>query len=250
MRKYENVDIVAVLGAVIEINTEHYKSDFKYDLVQLKKAVLSPDGENNRFLWMSRESGTWCVREREAYIKGSEAYSIWNGSATILGDINSYMSSVIVTDRIMAYAVVVKGHENGRVMGDLYQLDYRDSVKQIQKAALPLHTVSVKYKDGTDMTLPHAEHDGLRQRLYNQHGKMTEYRVYPEDEGALQAILNTAREKREKESTRATFKVRVQNPRKPSVTKQIKAGMEQIARRDADTPSRSAVKRERQSVEV
>ena len=31
MRKYEHVDVIASLGAVMEINTEHYKSDFQYD---------------------------------------------------------------------------------------------------------------------------------------------------------------------------------------------------------------------------
>ncbi len=30
MRKYENVDIIASLGAVMELNTEHYKSDFPF----------------------------------------------------------------------------------------------------------------------------------------------------------------------------------------------------------------------------
>lgn len=32
MRKYENVDIIAALGTVMQINTEHYKSDFQYDI--------------------------------------------------------------------------------------------------------------------------------------------------------------------------------------------------------------------------
>jgi len=32
MRKFENVDIVAALGAVVELNTEHYKSDFRHDI--------------------------------------------------------------------------------------------------------------------------------------------------------------------------------------------------------------------------
>ena len=39
MRKYENVDIVAALGAVVELNTANYKSDFKYDIEMFKEAA-------------------------------------------------------------------------------------------------------------------------------------------------------------------------------------------------------------------
>jgi hypothetical protein len=240
MRKYENVDIAAVLGAVLEVNTEHYRSDFKYDLEMFKKAALSPDGENNRFLWLSRINGTYCHLEREAYIKNTEAFHWWTGNATILGDINSYMSSVIVQDRIMAYAVVVTGLENRRVMGNLYQLDYRDSVRDVHRTALPLHTISAKYEDGTEYNhMSHAEHNGQQERLYHQHGKITDYRVHPEDESTLQTILNKMREKREKDAAPATFKVRVQTqkPRKPSLTRQVKNNQEQIARDRAAAPS-------------
>ncbi|MDR0326030.1 MAG: hypothetical protein LBI19_08070 [Oscillospiraceae bacterium] len=229
MRKYENADIVAALGAVVEINTEHYKGDFRYDLETFRKAAQHPDGENNRFLWLSRQSGTECVKEREAFINGSEAHHRWNYYGTVLGGIDSYMSSVVVNDHIMAYAVVVTGLENGRVMGDLYQLDYRDSIRDIQKAALPLHTVSGKFEDGTDLRLPHAEYDGQRERLRSQHGPLSDYRVHPEDEGALQTALNAMRDKREKDAWPATFKARVRNPRKPSVIGQLEAGQKQIA---------------------
>ena len=61
MRKYENVDIIAALGAVVELNTEHYKSDFKYDIEMLKDAARNPDSDNDHLLWLSRNSGTECL---------------------------------------------------------------------------------------------------------------------------------------------------------------------------------------------
>jgi len=249
MRKYENVDVLAALGAVVELNTEHYKSDFKYDVEHFKEAAKHPDGDNNRLLWMSRQSGTWCVKEREAYIKGAEAYNIWNGYATILGDINSYMSSIIVTDRILAFAVEVKGIENGRVKGDIYELDYRDHVRQVQRAALPKHTVTAVYKDGTTLTLPHKEHDAQHMRLYHQHGQLQTLTPHPEDAGALRDILKQARDKRESEATPATFKVRVQNP-KPSIKQQLAAGKKQLAAERADVPARTAAKTKSNALEV
>ena len=241
MRKYENADIVAALGAVVELNTEHYKSDFKYDIERFKKAAQHPDGENNRLLFMSRQSGTWCVTERDAHIRDSEAFNIWNGYATVLGDINSYMSSVIVNDRILAFAVEIKGIENGRIKGDIYELDFRDSIREINRAALPKDSVTIKFEDGAAMTLPYAEYDAQRERLSYQHGKIMDFRVAPADEGKLQEVLENMRNKREKESHPAAFKVRVHNP-KPSIKQQIAAGKKQLAAERAAAPTRTATK--------
>jgi len=248
MRKYENVDVLAALGAVVELNTEHYKSDFKYDVERFKEAAKHPDGENNRLLWMSRQSGTWCFPERDAYIKDTEAFNTWNGYATLLGA-NDIYQTVIVQDRILAFAVEVKGVENGRVKGDIYELDYRDHIRQLNRVALPKHTVTATYEDGTKLTLPHAEYDGKRERLYYQHGKVTDFRVDPEDAGALRDILKQAREQREKEARPATFKVRVQNP-KPSIKQQLAAGKKQLAAERAAAPARTAAKSKSNALEV
>jgi len=244
MRKYENVDIVAALGAVVELNTEHYKSDFKYDIEQFKKAAQHPDGDNNRLLWMSRQSGTWCFPERDAYVKDTEAFNIWNGYAKLLGPKDSFYQTVIVQDRIIAYAVDIKNVENGRIKGDLYELDYRDHIRQLNHDALPVHTVSAKYQDGTDIQLPFAEFNSKSERLYHQHGKILSYRADPEDTGALRDILQQARDRREDEARPAAFKVRVQNPKpqKPSIKQQIADGKQKLARERSDAPQKAATK--------
>ena len=245
MRKYENVDVLAALGAVVELNTEHYKSDFKYDVERFKEAAKHPDGENNRLLWMSRQSGTWCFPERDAYVKDTEAFNTWNGYATILGDINSYMSTVIVQDRILAFAVDIKGVENGRVKGDIYELDYRDHTRQVQRAALPLHTVTAAYKDGTTFTLPHKEHDAKHMGLYHQHGQLQTLIPHPEDAGALRDILKQTRDKREKDARPAVFKLRTSN-KKPSIRKQLAEGKAAAAA----APKKAAVKSKSNVMEV
>ena len=256
MRKFENVDIVAALGAVVELNTENYKSDFKYDIEMFKKAALHPDGENNRFLWLSRPSGTYCHLERDTYIKDTAAFNYWNGCATILGK-DTPFENVIVNDRVMTFAVEIKGIENGRIIGNLHELNYRDHVKDIAKNALPKHTVTVKYEDGTKITLPHAEHDGQRDRLYRQHGEVKSYRNDPEDKNALRDVLAQARDKRDKESRPAVFKVRVKNQKpvttttakpkaptkseQPSIKQKIAEGKRQLSEKKP-APTRAAVK--------
>ena len=169
MRKYENVDIVAALGAVVELNTEHYKSDFKYDIEMFKAAAINPDGENNRLLWLSRQSGTECFKERDVYLIESQAHNSWPYYADRRGE------------GLRAYAVEITGLVNGRVMGNLHELDYRQHAADVQKNALHVATVDVKYTDGAELHLPYKEWDGQRERLYRQHGEVKQLRREPED---------------------------------------------------------------------
>ncbi len=237
MRKYENVDVIAALGAVVEINTEHYKSDFRYDIESFKKAAKEPDGENNRFLWLSRQSGTECFRERDVYLIESQAHNSWPYYADRRGE------------GLRAYAVEVTGLENGRVMGTLHELDYREQAAEVKKAALHVVSVTAKYADGTELHLPYKEWDGHRESLYRKHGECRLHRE-PENEGDLQAILKTSRDKREKDARPAVFKVRVQNQRQPSIKQQIAAGKQQLAAERAAAPARTAAKTKSNALEV
>jgi len=213
-----------------------------------KRAAKDPDGENKRLLWLSRQSGTYCFHERDVYIKDTAAHNYWRGSADILGSQSDY-PTVIVNDRILAYAVNVRGIENGRVKGDLYELDFRDHIRQLDKAALPRHTVTAKYEDGTALTLTPAEYNGKRERLVYQHGKLTEYTSNPEDAGALRDILKAARDRRESDARPAFFKVRVAN-RQPSIKQKIAAGRKELAAERAAAPMRAAAKSKNHNVEV
>jgi len=248
MRKYENVDIIAALGAVVELNTEHYKSDFRYDIERFKEAAKHPDGDNNRLLWFSRHSGTHCLQEREVYIRDTSAFNTWNAYGKLLGSPDFYRP-VVVDDRILAYAVNITGVENGRIKGDIYEIDYRDHIRQLDKTALPLHTVTAKYADGTVLTMPYKEHDEKHMRLYHQHGQLQTLTHHPEDENALRDVLKTARDKREKEATPAAFKVRTSN-RKPSIKQDIAAGKKQLERQRAAAPQRTAAKTKNNDLEV
>ena len=241
MRKYENVDIVAALGAIVELNTEHYKGDFKYDIEQFKAAARNPDGDNNRLLWFSHHSGTHCLQEREVYIKDTSAFNTWNAYGKLLGSPDFYRP-VIVEDRILAYAVNITGIEKGRIKGDLYELDYRDHIRQLDKQALPLHTVTATYKDGAAFTMPQKEHDEKHMSLYHQHGQLQTLTPHTEDAGALRSVLKDVWDKCEKEARPAAFKVRVKHPEQPSIKEKIAAGKQQLAEQRAAAPVRAAAK--------
>ena len=194
MRKYENVDIIASLGAVMELNTEHYKSDFRYDIEMFMEAARHPTEENTHLLWLSRHCGTECFRERDAYLKESQASHTWLFHATTLRD--------------------------GKVMGNLYELDYRQHAAKLGQQAFPIQEVSLKFEDGTEGRYPYEQynHNHGIYGMIAEHGKVVSKHYEPESEDVLRGLLAAARQGRQKNRA-ATFKIRI--GRKPSIRKQL-----------------------------
>lgn len=113
MQKFENMDVIAALEAIMHQNTAYYQSDFAFDIKMLREVARSDQPEDKLLLWLSRPSGTFCFRERDVLLKDTQAYNTWKfcGEQT--------------RDRILAYAVELTGAANGTVQGNLYELDYQ-----------------------------------------------------------------------------------------------------------------------------
>lgn len=75
MKAFIGVDIQECLRRVVEENTLYHKADFEYDIGDLKNAISVLDSKN--FLWVSRESGTYCFQERDVYLTPSYANNTW-----------------------------------------------------------------------------------------------------------------------------------------------------------------------------
>ena len=206
MRKYENVDVIAALGAVMEVNTEHYKSDFKYDIDMFKTAAAEPDGINNHLIWFSRQSGTECFKERNTFIKETAAY-------------NTYQYYADTKDTLLTYAVEITGMESGIVKGNLYELDYRQQAARLQKDAQQPTEVTLFLADGTEKRLPYEDYNNSWIGLTDRYGKIDTVRFEVADEGSLQQLLKQTRGERLKQ-TPAVFKLRNTN-RKPSIRAQL-----------------------------
>lgn len=209
MRKYMDVDIVAALGTVLEINTELYKSDFKYDIAMFKDASADPDAEKY-FVWLSRQNGTECFRERDVYLRDTSAYNSW----IYYADSKS---------PIRAYAVEVTGSNNGRVMGNLYELDHPTHVKQLGQDALPVQKAEARFEDGSMLTLPYEQYKRDFMALQNQYGRIQEAIYHPESEAELQRRMQKARDERQGH-TPAVFKARIS--KRPSIHDQLRAARE------------------------
>ncbi|NCB94198.1 MAG: hypothetical protein EOM40_16810 [Clostridia bacterium] len=135
--KFEHVDIVAALEAAMKSNTIYYQSDFEIDKKIFQRSAESDKARDKALLWMSRPSGTHCLKEAEVFLAGTSAFNTWKFHAEQ------------TKDPILAYAVKITGVEDGKIMGNLYELDYPEHSLHVKQTALQTETADVAFKDGS-----------------------------------------------------------------------------------------------------
>ena len=231
--KFENVDVEACLHAIMECNTKHYQSDFEYDKAAFLKAVQSENKEDKTLYWMSRESGTWCFKERDIFIRDSEAFHTWQ----------YYKDG---SDSILAYAVEITGTENGKAIGTLYTQDYRALAEHIDRAALPADTVTLRFQ-GDEQTYQFAYRDYFdhRYRIHDEHGRATLFRLAPNEPDILQSMLQSERAYRQKSlpGVFEAYKDKLFGKEKQSVAGRLRAAARQVADQPAQTISKGGQER-------
>lgn len=183
MNKFENVDIIASLDAIMRQNTAFYQSDFEIDKEIIQRAAASPAAEDKRILWLSRPSGTYCFRERDVFLKDTRQHNTWRfyGEQT--------------RDHILAYAVTITGTEGGKIKGDLYELDYPQHFKHVAKQALPADTVTLHYERGSRTQPTTQRFDGYPDP---QLGEFVRGETQPNDPDALRFLLQQEQRERER----------------------------------------------------
>lgn len=183
MNKFENVDIIASLDVIMRQNTAFYQSDFEIDKEIIQKAAASPAAEDKRILWLSRPSGTYCFRERDVFLKDTRQHNTWRfyGEQT--------------RDNILAYAVTITGTENGKIKGDLYELDYPQHFKHVAEQALPADTVTLHYERGSRTQPATQRFDGYPDP---QLGEFVRGETQPNDPDALRFLLQQEQRERER----------------------------------------------------
>ena len=176
-------DILHTLQAVLLENTTSYQSDFEFDVTTLLEAAKEPKTEDRTYYWLSRPCGTWCLKERDVFLKGSAAYNIWT----------HYESE---HDGFRAFRVVIEEKNDQGLMCTVIPFNYGESIQRIKKAALPYVYISGEYGDGTTFSkMAYAKYESdehLRVKL--QHGGLKNCVLYPENEDELK--LRIAQEHR------------------------------------------------------
>ncbi len=181
--KFENVDVLASLEAILKQNTGFYQSDFDIDKQIIAEKAASPSKEDKTLLWLSRPSGTYCFRERDVFISDTAPHNTWR----------FYKEQT--RDHILAYAVELTGIQDGKIKGNLYELDYEKHYERVKDDTLAAGTVTLIYEHGTREQPADRRFDGYPDP---QLGKFERFEVQPQNPEALQFLLQEEKESRDK----------------------------------------------------
>lgn len=182
LKKFEDVDVIASLEAIMKQNTAFYQSDFDIDRRILQEAADRSGDTDRRLLWFSRPSGTCCFRERDVFLKDTRQHNTWRfyGEQT--------------RDTVLAYLVELTGTERGKIKGNLYVLDYPQHFREVAEKSIPADNYTLIYEHG-ERDIPAGQYfDGNPDP---QLGKFERFEALPDDPDALQSLLQEERRSRE-----------------------------------------------------
>ena len=183
LNKFEDVDVFASLEAIMKQNTGFYQSDFDIDKQIIAEKAASPDKADKSLLWLSRPSGTYCFRERDVFIKDTAPNNTWR----------FYKEQT--RDPILAYAVELTGVQDGKIKGNLYELDYEKHYERVKDNTVDAGTVTLVYEQGTREQPADRRFDGYPDP---QLGKFERFEVQPKDPEALQSLLREEKHSRDR----------------------------------------------------
>ena len=166
-------DILKFLEKVVQRNTIAYAEDFDVDKEVLLNSAEESSLEHRSFLWMSRPYGTWCVPERETFLRDSRAYKTW----TFYAD---------QPNGIKAYRIVVDGVRDGKLAGKIVPVNYARQVQRVVKSALPI--AKVQYRDRDDYFCE-SSYETFIHDVSRTEEKIHDIRYVPKSEAELQSLL-------------------------------------------------------------
>ena len=216
-RKFENVDIIAALSAVVEKNTQHYQTDFEYDKESFMKSAKNPTPENKHFLWLSRQNGTECFRESKVYSKESLENNAWT----------YYVGS---EHPVIAFAVEVNALANNKVVGNLYELDYYWQVEHIKRHSQEPEAVMITFTDETEKLFTHEQYKYNYGLIRQQYGAIAERHFVLPDAPALQTAIEQNRKERNKQPARSfsVYIKKLDKQQKSSVVEKLNQAKQQV----------------------
>ena len=145
--KFECVDVIDMMGCIVEAHTEHYKSDFNIDKKILWSASTKPERKDRTYVWMCRKSGTWLLRERDVYICDTRENNT----------LRYYLEQT--SEPVIVLIVEVTGYTAHTVIGNLYTVDYRKYYDHVMKEILPVESILI-YEGGSKILEPGTAFDG------------------------------------------------------------------------------------------
>lgn len=209
MEKFEHVDVLAALDAILKQNTGFYQDQFQHDRQTITEAAASPAKDDKTLLWVSAPAGTCCETEKDLLIRENVEY----------GRIKSFAEGVRLDgDKALCYAVRLTGTEDGKIMGDLYRLDYLEQLSRLSRVALPAAFITFTGKDGERHRFPYKEYRENEQRIRRRFGPGRSFAYEPKSKVTLARRLRLEQEGREREARPADLQAHVRQLAADKVT--------------------------------
>lgn len=165
---FRSEDLIADLRKFVDRDVKHYQSDFEYDKEIF--LIAAKDREKRDFIWITRDCGTSCLYERNAYIKESYGHA---ECMTFLSESSA-----------RAYIIDIDKNEKDRVIGKVYPLDKNKLFNDIKR-----HSVSAKYVEidpvgGKLFRIPYSDYNANPYR-YVQNLEAFTKEYFPDGEDAV-----------------------------------------------------------------
>ncbi len=172
--KFTNVDILQFMGQVVKKHTTHYQLDFEIDKKILIEAAYKQEQQDRTFIWLCRTHGTWCLHERDVFLKDTREY-------------NTFMFYMEQTrEPVLAFVIEVTGACNNIVYGNLYAIDYKSFYKHVRDIALDTAYVVMKYEHGIRTKNANAHIDAYPDKEY---GEFQSFQSQPSSQEELKDLL-------------------------------------------------------------
>ena len=137
MDRISNVDLKEALTEIAKENTIHHlDKDLKISFEQMEMPTEPGDYTDNSFIWISYPAGIECYNEREAFQRDTSAY---NGV--------QYHGNGAEHEPKLVYAVDVGDFKDGKLYGDLYEIDIQEFAKLARTYECKSASMQIFYDD-------------------------------------------------------------------------------------------------------
>lgn len=179
--KFSNVDILSFMNEVVQRHTKYYASDFEIDKEILLEAAEKQEKQEKTFIWLCRECGTWCLQERDVFLKDTREYNT----------LKFYKEQT--TEPILVFIIEVMNAAATSVIGNVYALNYEEYFHHVFTVSLPTKSILFQYEHGCRIRGLEAIMDGCPDIEY---GKLQSIQHQPHSQEELTGVLR--REKQER----------------------------------------------------
>lgn len=173
-KKFSNVDVLQFMEQIVQKHMQCYQSDFEIDKEILKEAAGNKEQQDRTFIWLCRTHGTWCLHERDVFIKNTREYNTFT----------FYMEQT--SEPVLAFVVEVTGVCDDTVYGNLYAVNYEAFYKHVKDSALDEAYIVMKYEYGIRIKNAYAHIDAYPDKEY---GEFKSFQSQPSSQEELKDLL-------------------------------------------------------------